>query len=290
MDIMKIRNISIFALSAAVVLSSCTAMEKSAPLSDSRAVSTVYTYTPEDGYNADNDIRVRIVPNSQVEEIYYMALPADQADEYLQKQGEEAYKNYIKENGTKADLSEGDVDVTITDLYGLYYIAAVSVGKESSSISKAEFFGLSWEDVVTGNYSFGFTKVFGSSPVQTTLQVCTTDETLYRFKDLFGAGKSVKLNLLTDYVAKDEEGEPYTFFRVSPQGTGATYGNHGEVSVRDIGYAFSDVAYITDYGYESGMYEDRYCFLCLCYYVAAGNLAYTGVSVDYDEFVPDDVE
>ena len=115
----------------------------------------------------------------------------------------------------------------------------------------------------------------------TTLQVCTTDANLYRFKDVFGAGYSMKIVLLPDYKATDADGE-YTFFRVPRAETPYTYGSHGAVGVRDVGYWQGSDAWVTDNGYESGMYADYSCFVYVQYFVSAGNIGY-----GYDFFIPE---
>jgi hypothetical protein len=97
---------------------------------------------------------------------------------------------------------------------------------------------------------------------------------------VFGTGYHMKINLL-DLKGK-KSGREYTFFRVPVADTPFTYGDYGAVSVRDIGYWQSNDAFITEGGYESGMYADYSCFIYIQYFVSAGNLGY-----DYDYFVPD---
>lgn len=278
---MKISNISIFAIVTAMLLSACAAEEKMAPVKDTEPASTVYTYTPGDEYNADNDVRVRIVPNSQVDEIYYLAESADQIAEFYKKNGESAYADHVVSVGTKISVKDGNLDFTITDLYGQYYITVVSVGKGKKAVNQGSFFGLSWDDITAGTYQFALAPKLGISSARTTLQKCTSDETLYRFKDVFGAGKSMKIVLMPDYTAEDEDGK-YTFFRVPSQKTGLTYGDYGEIGVRDIGYWQNNDAFVTEGGYESGMYADYSCFIYVQYFISAGNLGY-----NYDVFIPD---
>lgn len=277
---MRLNISTMMAAVAALLLASCTAEEKFISTVDSAPAVTVYTYDPGAEYNVDNDIRVRIVPNSQVSEVYYLAQPAKEVESYKAANGKEAYNEYVIKNGTKMDVGSGYADFVLTDLYGLYDITAVAVGNGKNASGNAEFFGLSWETVTNGTYYFSVLAKMGLESTSTALQVCTTDETLYRFENLFGEGRSMKINLLPDYQSEDEDGV-YTYFRVPSMGTGLMYGDYGEISVRDIGYWQNDDAFVTDHGFESGMYEDGYCFVYVQYYVSAGNLGY-----NYDFFVP----
>ena len=166
-------------------------------------------------------------------------------------------------------------------MYGKYAITVVVVNGNKKTSAVTEFTGLEWADVVNGTYYFAVKPDVTGESRPTTLQVCTTDNTLYRLKDVFGQGANMKFQLLPDYTAKDADGT-YTYFRIPATETPFTYGSHGTVSVRDIGYWQGSSAWITDNGYESGMYEDYYCFFYIQYYVSAGSLGY-----NYEYFVPD---
>ena len=122
--------------------------------------------------------------------------------------------------------------------------------------------------------------IVGQSSAPTTLQVCTTDPTLYRFKDVFGEGYSLKINLI-DKTATDSQGT-YQFFRVPSTLTPYTYSSYGNISISDIGYWQGDDTFVTDNGYESGMYANHNCFIMVVYTVSAGYLGY-----GYDEFIAD---
>jgi hypothetical protein len=174
------------------------------------------------------------------------------------------------------------LEIVNDTLAGIYSITAVGVSK-NGEIGKAfdfTFIGLEWTTLATGTYYFFNSSRIGISSNPTTLQVCTTDDKLYRFKDVFAAGYSLKINLL-ELTGNDSQGT-YTFFRVPVTATPFTYGSYGAVSVRDIGYWQNDDTWITEAGYESGMYADYYCFILVQYFVSGGSLGY-----DYDEFVPD---
>lgn len=273
---------SLFAvLLATATMTSCTEEEGSVPGNDAQPNVVMYAYTAKKPYNEDNDVTLRLAFNNKVEAAYYLAEKASEKESKLSSMGEEGYMDYVVSNGTKIADVASDADLTVTDMYGKYAITVVAVNGNKKAIAATEFTGLEWEDVITGTYYFGVrTDVTGESN-PTTMQVCTTDATLYRFKDVFGKDSHMKIQLLPDYVGKDGDGS-YTYFRIPAVETPFSYGSHGSVSVRDIGYWQGSEAWITANGYESGMYENYNCFFCIQYFVSAGNLGY-----DYEFFVPD---
>lgn len=266
---------------ATATITSCTVEEGTVPGNDKDPNVVVYSYTAQKPYNEDNDVALRLAFNNQVESAYYLAEKASEKESRLSSLGEEGYMDYVVSNGTKIGDVTSNTDITLTDMYGKYAITIVVVNGTKKTFAATEFTGLEWADVVTGTYYFAVnTSVTGESR-PTTLQVCTTDNTLYRLKDVFGQGSNMKFQLLPDYTAKDADGT-YTYFRIPATETPFTYGNYGTVSVRDIGYWQGSSAWITDNGYESGMYEDYSCFFYIQYFVSAGNLGYK-----YEYFVPD---
>ena len=276
---------------AAFTLTACSEEEGTNPGGDGNPNVVVYQYTPGQPYNADNDITLRFATNNKVEAVYYLSEPEADYNSHLSEMGEAGYNDYVVENGTQVEGIEGqsNVDVTLTDMMGTYYITAVAVSGNQKKAYTTTFTGLAWEDVVSGTYIFNAQPVSGSAiglpNTPTTLQVCTTDETLYRFKDLFGEGYSMKINML-DLQGQDESGT-YRFFRVpemaTPYSIKLTDGNSYQLSVMDIGYFQDDESLVTAGGYESGMYEDGYCFVMVAYTVSAGYLCY-----GYDYFVPNE--
>ena len=103
---------------------------------------------------------------------------------------------------------------------------------------------------------------------------------IFLFPALYGEGYSMKMDML-DIFGSNDDGD-YQFFRVPPTATPYEYGEYGPISCRDIGYWQGDAAFVTEAGYENGMYEDYSCFFYVQCYVSAGNLGY-----DYNFFVPD---
>lgn len=264
-------------------VASCVAEEGAVPGNDPAPAVTIFTYVPELPYNADNDISLRFATNAQTTEAYYLAERTADKEARVSSVGEDGYMDYVVSNGKRLDGISGEsvADVVLTDLMGDWTITAVAVGNGGKNSGAVSFTGLEWQDIASGTYYFGavaFTADFDPRP--TVLQKCTTDETLYRFKDVFAEGYSLKINILPGYSATDADGT-YRFFRIAAQSTPYTYGSYGNVFIRDVGYWQGNDAFITEGGYESGMYEDGYCFICAQYYVSAGSLGY-----GYDEFVP----
>jgi hypothetical protein len=271
-------------LCGALGFTACTEDEGTVPGNDAQPSIVIYQYSAERPNNPDNDVQLRFATNNRTEEAYYFVEKADAKATRVASLGEDGYADYVVTNGTKLSVDgESNVDVLITDLYGTYAITAVAVNGTQKKSAEATFTGLDWEEGVPGVYYF-FSKAqnaLGISSAETTLQKCTTDNTLYRFKDLYGSGYSLKINLLPDYTATDDDGT-YTFFRIPATVTPYEYGSYGAISVRDVGYWQGSAAWVTDNGYESGMYADGTCFLCIQYYVSAGSLGY-----GYDYFIAD---
>ena len=264
---------------ATAAITSCTVEEGTVPGNDKDPNVVVYSYTAKKPYNEDNDVLLRLAFNSKVEEAYYLAEKATEKESKVASMGEEGYMDYVVSNGTKVADVTTEADLAITDLYGKYAITVVAVSGTKKASAVAEFTGLEWEDVVTGTYYFKVIPAITGESTATTLQVCTTDNTLFRLKDLFGKDSHMKIQLLPDYTATDADGT-YTYFRIPAVETPFKDGNT-TIGARDIGYWQNNSAYVTDHGYESGMYEDYYCFFCIQYY-AAKSKGYT-----YEYFVPD---
>lgn len=266
-------------------LTACTEEDGTTPGGDSAPLATVYTYNVTAPNNPDNDLSLRISANEQTQAVYYKAFDADDINDL----NDDAIISRVMSEGTQIELEANSqhggsyADVLIKDMYGEYLITVVAAAGSQHSLSKVSFTGLEWEDVVTGTwyYANAIASVFGGEPVPTTLQVCTTDKNLYRLKNLFGEGFSMKF-MAIDQQAEDEDGV-YTFLRVPAAITPYEYGDYGTISVRDIGYWQNNDAFVTDYGYESGMYEDYTCFFMIEYYVSAGAIGYNF----YNYFIPD---
>ena len=275
----------------AVILSAaaCTAIEGTEPGNDSLPGVAIYQYAPGAGYNADNDVKILVAANSKADNVYYIAEKKADYDSHI-AQGEQSYAQYIISSGTKLTVNPTgmggtkEAEVYIKGLEGEYVITAVASAGSDTDLSSTSFTGLLYEDYKTGKYIFGnatIAKIMGGDTIEgVKLMKCTNKANIYLFKDLFGAGHSMKIETLPDYTGYDDGN--YTFFRIPAQPTGLTYGNYGEIGVRDIGYWQGNSAWITDNGYESGIFDDGYCFIYAQWYVSAGSLGYK-----YDYFVPE---
>lgn len=266
---------------ATATITSCTVEEGTVPGNDKEPNVVVYSYTAKKPYNEDNDVTLRLAFNNKVESAYYLAEKASEKEAKVATMGEEGYMDYVVSNGTKINEVASNTDLTLTEMYGKYAITVVVVNGNKKASAVTEFTGLEWEDVVTGTYYFAVRTAITGESSETTLQICTSDNTLYRLKDVFGQNSHMKFQLLPDYTATDADGT-YTYFRIPAVDTPYTYGSYGTVGVRDIGYWQGSSAWITDNGYESGMYADNYCFFYIQYYCSGGSLGY-----NYEYFVPD---
>ena len=249
---------------ATATITSCTVEEGTVPGNDKEPNVVVYSYTAKKPYNEDNDVALRLAFNNKVESAYYLAEKASEKESKVATMGEEGYMDYVVSNGTKINEVASNTDLTLTDMYGKYAITVVAVNGNKKASAVTEFTGLEWEDVVTGTYYFAVRTAITGESSETTLQICTSDNTLYRLKDVFGQNSHMKFQLLPDYTATDADGT-YTYFRIPAVDTPYTYGSYGTVGVRDIGYWQGSSAWITDNGYESGMYADNYCFIYIQY-------------------------
>lgn len=264
---------------ATATITSCKVEEGTVPGNDKNPNVVVYSYTAQKPYNEDNDIALRLAFNNQVESAYYLAEKASEKESRLSSLGEEGYMDYVVSNGTKISEVTADTDLTLTDMYGKYAITIVAVNGTKKTSASTEFTGLEWNDVVTGTYYFKVIPAVTGESTSTTLQICTTDNTLYRLKDVFGKDSHMKIQLLPDYTVTDGDGT-YTYFRIPATETPFTDAGT-TIGVRDIGYWQGSSAWITNNGYESGMYEDYNCFFCIQYYAAKSK------GYNYEYFVPD---
>lgn len=278
---MKLFNKYIMLLAAAPMLWACSADEGTMPGSDPNPVVTVYTYAPTEG-NPDNDVTIRFVTNNKATSVKYLVVPsADLKD----KSESEIVAKVESEGSTVANLgADSYADITIEDLHGEYTIAAVANGTKLGN--RMTFLGLDWELVKEGTFAYGpiNTKyqIAPSESVEASLEICTTDDTLYRINGVFGEGTAVKMYMLD--VTEEDEGGVYTMFRVQPTATPWTYGNYGGVGIQDIGYWQGNEAFATNPSYCCGMYEDYNAFFCLNWFTTTG----ASFGYGYSEFTPND--
>ncbi len=277
---------------SALALTGCREELGSTPGSDGYALVTPYAYAPVDAtLNPDENAALRLFSNGKAKEFYYYAeLLEDKAD-FIDSNGEQAYKDRVVSQGTKMTVpANGLSETVVSGLAGYYAISVVALNSSGKQgpMTEVVFYGLSWTDVVDGTYTFGFLADQGVRPenVPTTLQVADQDPTIYRFKDIFAPGFGLKVALL-DQTGSDADGT-FTYTRIPNQSTGLEYGARGPLSVRDVGYWQGNDSFITEGGYHSGIYFDEngdvtYASLLPAWYISEGTLSYQ----TYDEFVPE---
>lgn len=258
---------------------------------DTTPFAVINVFTPSDpAYDADTDVFARLTANNNTSDLYYFAELTETKE--ARNLAPEAYGDYVIQNGTKVTLKESGfdgsqgADVYITGLKGdnTITLCAVNAAGKQYTVS-TKFIGVNWQTVATGTYEFQNAFVInalGASEVSgIELQQRADKPTSFRFKNLYGPGYHLSIVTYPDYVGEDEDGK-YVFFRIPEQGTGLSHKSYGAINVRDVGYWQGDDGFIFEGGYESGMYEDYFCFICNQTYVTAGNAGY-----GYDYFIPE---
>lgn len=248
-----------------MVLPGCKAEEGTEPGTDPTPGVVVYTYTPDEakGLNPDNDITVRFATNSAARDVYYLVENQNSVQDFIKNNGEAAYVQKVVSEGTKFSVDGvAQTDIDLIDLHGPMLISAVASNGTTGDRSSIFFQGLDWTPVKTG--TFYPQQSFLNTPIQCDLEICTTDTTLYRLRDVFTEGYSMKIQLLPELTGKDADGE-YTFARIPETQTPYTLRLKNQPDpvalwLQDIGYWQGNASFITSSGYESGMYKDKSCF------------------------------
>ena len=267
------------------LLAACSEKLGTEPGNDPTPKATIYQYAPGEGYNSDEDVVVRFVSNGKVEKLCYLVEPVAEKESFINENGEAEYAKKVLSEGLEVPSAElKSYNDTLTGLAGTYAVTAAAVSGGETILSESVFYGLSWSTLSSGTYTFAVLSGMGLAPAQTEFQVCDTDPNLYRFKDVFKPGYSLKIVALPEYTNTDDYGT-YTFCRVPVQDTGFSYGDYGAIGVRDIGYWQGDESYVTQNGFESCYYTDgpdKGClYVYVQYFVSAGNPGY-----NYDVYVP----
>ena len=276
-----------------VGLAACTEKLGTDPGTSADPKATIYQYAPGAGYNSDEDIALRFVSNGKVEKLFYLVELEAEKDAFIAEKGESEYAKKVVSEGQEVPAAELKAyNDTLTGLAGTYAVTAAAVAGNKTVLSESIFYGLSWTTVSKGTYEFAVLPTVSDlvgiefpAAVQTEFQVCDTDPNMYRFKDVFGPGCSLKIVVMPDYTNTDDYGT-YTFGRVPVQDTGFISPDFGPIGVRDIGYWQGDDSFVTEGGFESCLYTDgpdKGClYLYVQYYVTKGNLGY-----NYDSYYPD---
>lgn len=278
----------LLALVGMATFTACTEEAGTEPGNDSQPVITLYQYTVSaaEGYNPDNDTHLRVAVNNQAGCLFYLSEPSATRDAYVQANGEEAYNQYVVENGKRATVNDGVADIYVTGLFGENTITVVGVGiKNTLCAANATFFGYTWNTLATGRVvaalmdgTFEFTVASGF-----TLQQRDDNPDVYRILDLYGAGSHLviqaqgELQTETDDYFK-QEGVSYKTVTLQTLGTPYSYGNYGQISLSDYATYAGDQSFL----YYNRMYENNYLYVQSIYTVTAGYLAQ-----GYVQFLPD---
>ena len=246
------------------------------PGNDSQATVTLYQYAVGEGYDGDCDVAIRIAANSATTEAYAIAETKEAKEQRIASVGENGYADYVVQNGEKLSEIKGASiqDKVFTGLKGECIITVVAVGNGDKKAAQTSFTGISWSDVAKGTYYFSvanINKIYAESKA-VTLQVCDSDPTSYRFKNLFGDNNHLKF---TKTAESNSDGG--AICRVPAQITPLTFGTHGEVGVRDVATWQNDDSYL-----DCALYNDGNFYVWVQYFVSAGSLGH-----GYDEFIPE---
>lgn len=99
----KYINTLFMGLLIAASITSCSEEQGTNPGEDSRPAVIIYQYAPGEGYNADNDIKLRISANSQTQEAYYLCELTSEKADFIEINGEAAYMDQVTEKGIKLE-------------------------------------------------------------------------------------------------------------------------------------------------------------------------------------------
>lgn len=263
-----IQNIMLFLLPV-LAITSCTEDEGTDPGSDGNPVVTVYQYTASLPLNADNDAVFLVAANNKVESAYYLAESTDSYTTHVDSLGEDGYREYVVENGTKLDSISGasEQSLNITDMQGDYTITFVAKNGNKLTSTSETFKGLIWTDLASGTYTSCLSSYFPAT--STVLQKCENEDGLYRFKDLFGTGYHLKFNIASD--AQTDDNGTFYYITVAQQATSLSFGSYGTIYVRDVATWQNNESYMV---YSKFYPETNNFQVWMEYYVSAGYLTY----------------
>lgn len=277
------KYLSLIAAVAALAFVGCNEKEGTEPGNDAAPNVVVYQYSPGDEYNPDNDVAIKIVANNKVDEVYYLVEPAEAYEANLEAKGQAGYADYVKANGTKADVTVSEFDgaklfsVILTDIKGENRIVAAGFNSGASALGSTSFTGLSWTNLASGAYSSETMATLGLGPVAATLQKCDQIEGRYRFPDLYQTGYH-RVFEISGKAQKDEDGDIFYYVKVAQQEIGLSYGSYGMISARDVATWQNSDNYLV---YNVFYPDYNYVIIWTQYNVSAGSLGYGD-----DEFVP----
>ncbi|MDE5783332.1 MAG: hypothetical protein K2H97_03275 [Prevotella sp.] len=206
-------------LMAVTLFVSCSEDEGTDVGTDSAPAVTLYQYTPDAPYNADNDVKLRMAVNNKVESLYYLVEKAADKAAMLEEADERAYAEYVIKEGKKVELTAGELhaDMIVTGLVGEYTITAVAVNGNARSWASTTFIGYNWVKVTD---AISMMNIFTGEEIATELQYASNVD-LYRFVDPWGTGVAIAF--------KWDGGKGVTFTN-SSIATGWSHPNYGLVT------------------------------------------------------------
>lgn len=277
-------------------LGSCSPEMGSEPGTDSSPVVTMYSYAPEanSGMNPDNDLIVRFATNSAVTELYYLVEAEEEVNTFINKNGTDAYMQKVVEEGVKLDaVGAQNIDATIIDQHGTIIVTGVAGNGTTRSMATVTFTGLDWNKICSGQFT---ANNFIPGARICDLEVCTTDNNLYRIKNAFKDGYSLKFSKM-GLKGTDNTGMAFYPVRIPEAQTGYELNfNDGSTSplwVKDVAYWQGNADLATNSNYWSLIWEDNFCEFNLAWMTNVGCVAY-GSAADGEGntsyFVPDGVD
>lgn len=142
---MKFNKILLFAAAAVLALASCSKELGTEPGSESAPKVTFYQYAAPEGYNQDESLTLRLVPNGKVSKMYLLTELKSDKTAFIEKNGEEAYVNKVVENGS--EMAGANKDIVISDLQGLYAFTVVAESENGNRCAyESTFKGIKWVD------------------------------------------------------------------------------------------------------------------------------------------------
>lgn len=219
---------------ATALLSSCTEDEGTTPGGDGSPVATLYVYEPGDGYNADNDCRVRVATNAAASEVYYLA--ELKSDKEARNMTPEQYADYVVANGTKVDVAPSNTkDFYLTNLHGEYEITAVAVNGSTKNVRTASFAGLDYQPY--GNATLT-SEMFGNT--QTVQIEHSVPGDRYRVVGPYANGYDFSFSI---------KGATVTVYPTTFE-TGYTHPSYGMVSATDKGSSFDEATKLVTFKFD----------------------------------------
>lgn len=207
-------------LVAVAALTSCSEDAGTEPGSDGAPKAVIYTYTPGEPYNPDNDIQLRIATNQQTSEAYYLAELATEKEKHIASMGENGYMDYVISNGTKIEGVSGNsnVDIFLTDLVGNYSITVVAINGNTRTSSSVNFMGIEWSLIGEGYYT---APMFGVTDMPVQVYKAGHAE-WYKMPSIFEEGKDmvIKVNGASATVDQQDVFTEPTYGSVYVAGSG----------------------------------------------------------------------